>query len=177
LKAGSTNDASDLYYQMGTICYLDNNCKGAMIYFAKRIQTNPNDVNTYYYMGKSAYDCKQYQAADTAFSAVMSQRPDLMIGYQWKAYAEEAIDSLCETGLATAVCNQYIQKIGADTLKNKDGLTASYSYLGRCCITKKDMDGAKMWFTKIKNLDPANAQAKLFFDSLKQPQRKPEGKK
>ncbi len=177
IASGATNDASDLYYQMGTIYYLDNNCKGAMLYFNKRIQTNQNDVNTYYYLGKAAYDCKKYQAADSAFTTVIAKRNDLMIGYQWKAYAEEAIDSLCETGLATAICNQYIQKIGADTIKNKDGLIASYSYLGRCEIAKKNTEGAKVWFNKIKALDPGNAQAKIFFESLRQPVKKPEGKK
>jgi len=148
-----------------------------MMYFNKRIQTNPNDVNTYYYLGKAAYDCKNYQAADSAFSSVISKRNDLLIGYQWKAYAEEAIDSNCETGLAIPICNQYIQKIGADTIKNKDGLIASFSYLGRCAIAKKDMEGAKVWFKRIQGIDPANAQAKLFFDSLRQPVKKPEGKK
>ncbi|HTA82162.1 MAG TPA: tetratricopeptide repeat protein [Bacteroidia bacterium] len=177
ISQGASNDASDIYYQMGTIDYLDNNCSGAMMYFNKRIQTNPNDVNTYYYLGKAAYDCKNYQAADSAFSSVIAKRSDLLIGYQWKAYAEEAIDSNCETGLAIPICNQYIQKIGADTIKNKDGLIASFSYLGRCSIAKKDMEGAKVWFKRIQGLDPANAQAKLFFDSLRQPVKKPEGKK
>jgi len=177
ISQGASNDASDIYYQMGTINYLDNNCSGAMMYFNKRIQTNQNDVNTYYYLGKAAYDCKNFQAADSAFSSVISKRNDLLIGYQWKAYAEEAIDSNCETGLAIPICNQYIQKIGADTIKNKDGLIASFSYLGRCAIAKKDMEGAKVWFKRIQGIDPANAQAKLFFDSLRQPVKKPEGKK
>jgi hypothetical protein len=34
-----------------------------------------------------------------------------------------------------------------------------------------------VWFNKIKALDPGNAQAKIFFESLRQPAKKAEGKK
>jgi tetratricopeptide (TPR) repeat protein len=169
ISSGAQGDASDLYYQIGTIYYLDNNCLGAVQYFKKRIQITQNDVNTYYYMGKAAYDCKNFQLADSVFSIVIAQRGDLLIGYQWKAYAEIAIDSNCETGLAIPASNQYIQKVGADTMKNKDGLVFCFNYIGRCALTKKDKTGATAWFKRIQGIDPGNVQAKKFFESMNRP--------
>jgi tetratricopeptide (TPR) repeat protein len=142
IASGATGDASDIYFQMGTISYLGSNCNGAIMYFQKRVQYTQNDVNSYYYLGRAAYDCKKYLKADSAFSTVISQRGDLLIGYQWKAYSDQAIDSN-NTGSAIQATNMYIQKIGSDTVKNKDGMIISLGYLANNAYLKGNVEQSK----------------------------------
>lgn len=175
MSQGSTGDASDIYYQMGTICYLGSNCNGAIMYFQKRVQITQNDINSWYYLGRAAYDCHKYAKADSAFSSVISQRGDLMIGYQWKAYAEQALDSN-NTGSAIAASNAYIQKIGNDTVKNKDGMIVCLGYMANCAYLKGNTEQAKGYWNRVLGLDPNNDNAKKFFDALKR-QQKPAMKK
>ncbi len=172
ISQGATGDASDIYSQMGTICYLDNNCSGAIMYFQKRVQYTQNDINSYYYLGRAAYDCKKYLKADSAFSNVISQRGDLLIGYQWKAYSDQAIDST-NTGSALPATNMYIQKIGNDSVKNKDGMVIALGYSANCAYLKGNVELAKAYWNRVLGLDPTNDNAKRFFDALKRQQKQP----
>lgn len=176
LAQGSSSDASDIYFQMGTICYLGSNCSGAITYLQKRVQLTQNDINSYYYMGRAAYDCHKYQKADSAFSSVISQRGDLLIGYQWKFYADEAIDST-NTGSAIPAANLYIQKIGGDSAKNKDGMCIALGYSANCAYVKGSTDQAKAYWNRVLVLDPTNANALRFFEIMKKSQQKSPMKK
>lgn len=178
VKAKNPEDAARLYVQIGTTEYQNGKCALAVQYFQKCVQLNQADVNTYYYMGRSAYDCKKYQAADSAFAMVVNQRPDLLIGYLWRAFSNEAIDSLNETGQAQPFFDQYLKKVGADTVKNKDGYVAARSYSALCAMAKNDAETAKRYWNMVLAVDSNNATAKEALESLKRPkqQRQPANK-
>ena len=176
ISTGASGDASDIYYQMGTMSYLGNNCKAAVLYFTKRVQITQTDVNSYYYLGRAAYDCKQYKTADSAFGIVVTTRPELLIGYQWKAYTDQAIDSTF-SGSGKPATDQYIQKIGNDSVKNKDGMVISLTYSANCAYIKGNMELAKAYWNRVNGIDQGNANYKKFMDILKQQQQKQPAKK
>jgi tetratricopeptide (TPR) repeat protein len=166
-STGASGDAADIYFQMGTICYLDNNCKGAIMWFQKQIQISQNDYRSYYYLGRSAYDCKQYQKADSAFTSVISKLPTLLLGYQWKAYTDEQMDS-ANNGSGVPATDMYVQKIGSDTMKNKEGLVVARAYYANCEYVKgaSGLEKAKYWWRKVQDIDPGNESAKRFFEIM-----------
>ncbi|MGP8216545.1 MAG: tetratricopeptide repeat protein [Bacteroidia bacterium] len=174
VSSGAANDASDIYFQIGSICYLGNKCNDAITYFQKQLKISQSDYRSYYYLGRSAYDCKQYLKADTAFSNVIRMMPNFLQGYQWRAYADQANDS-ANTGSATPMFDAYLQKIGTDTMKNKEGIVIARSYYANCEYVKGagGLEKAKYWWHKVQDIDPANEYAKKFFDAIKKQQQQP----
>jgi len=96
---------------------------------------------------------------------ITKSNPDLPLGYQWRARANSQLDST--QTLSKPFYEQYIQKVGADTLKNKPGLIEAYSQLGYYYVLKKDKDNATIAYKKVLSMDPDNANAKAYFESLK----------
>lgn len=174
----SSPDVQDIYQLIGQLYYKDGNYPMAVMYFRKRVVARQQnaDANDYYYLGLAQYNNKQYQGADSSFGKITQTNPDLLIAYQWRARANSQLDST--QALSKPYYEQYIQKVGADTLKNKAGLIEAYSNLGYYYFLKKDKDSASYYYRKILNLDPDNGGAKAYFESLKpHPRTKPEGKK
>ncbi len=174
----SSPDVTDMYLIIAKIYFKDQNYAMAEVYFKKRISARKQaaDVNDYYYLGLSQYNNKQYPGADSSFAIITQSNPDLLVGYQWRARANSQIDST--QALSKPYYEQYIQKVGTDTIKNKDGLIEAYSQLGYYYVLQKDKVNASMIYKRILNLDPDNANAKAYFESLKpRPVTKPQGKK
>jgi tetratricopeptide (TPR) repeat protein len=174
----NSQDVTDIYHLIGQIYYQDQNYAMSATYYKKRITVNKQtaNANDYYFLGLAQYNSKQYPAADSSFSMITQSNPDLALGYQWRARANSQIDST--QGLAKPFYEQYIQKVSSDTLKNKDGLIEAYSQLGYYYLLKKDKENASMYYKKILSLDPANVNAKAYFESLKpRPTPKTQGKK
>lgn len=176
----SSTDVQDIYQLIGNIYYRDENYTMAEVYFKKRIVARQQaaDANDYYFLGLAQYNNKQYQGADSSFTMITKSNPDLALGYQWKARANSQMDST--QALAKPIYELYIQKVGTDTLRNKPGLIEAYSQLAYYYFLKKDKENASLYYKKILALDPGNANAKAYFDSLKphpNPKTKTEGKK
>jgi len=176
INDASSTDVQDIYQLIGNINYKNGNYPMAVMYFKKRVTARQQnaDANDYYFLGLAQYNNKQYKGADSSFGMITKSNPDLALGYQWRARANSQLDST--QTLSKPYYETYIQKVGADTLKNKAGLIEAYSQLGYFYVLKKDKDNASMYYRKILNLDADNANAKAYFDSLK-PRTKTEGKK
>ena len=171
-------DVIDMYNLIGKIYYKDQNYAMAMEYFKKRIDARKQaaDANDYYFLGLAQYNYKQYAGADSSFAKITQSNPDLALGYQWRARSNSQVDST--QTLSKPFYEQYVQKVGNDTLKNKDGLIEAYSQLGYYYLLQKDKEHASYYYRKILNLDPDNANAKAYFESLKpRPVPKTQGKK
>lgn len=174
----ASQDVLDIYQLIAQLYYKDQNYAMAVVYFKKRIDGAPKqaNVNDYYFLGLAQYNNKQYHGADSSFNMITQSNPDLPIGYQWRARANSQLDST--QALSKPIYEQYIQKVGTDTLKNKDGLIEAYGTLGYYYLLQKDKANTSMYYRKILNLDPENANAKAYFESLKpKPAPKTSGKK
>ncbi len=174
----TSQDVMDIYQLIGQLYFKEQNYALATVYYKKKIMANPSqaNVNDYYFLGLAQYYNKQYPAADSSFSKITQSNPDLPIGYQWRARANAQIDTTLT--LSKPIYEQYVQKVGTDTVKNKDGLIEAYSQLGFYYFLKKDKDNAGMVYKRVLSIDPTNAQAKQYFESLKpRPAPKTEGKK
>jgi len=163
----SSQDVIDIYQLIGQLYYKDENYAMAAVYYKKRVVARKEaaDANDYYFLGLALYNSKQYQAADSSFGKITTINPNLPIGYQWRARANSQLDST--QALSKPYYEQYIQKVGNDTIKNKDGLIEAYSQLGYYYVLQKDKVNASASYRKILNLDPDNVNAKAYFESLK----------
>jgi len=174
----SSQDVLDIYQLIAQLYFKDQNFAMATVYYRKKITTAPSqaNVNDYYFLGLAQYYNKQYPGADSSFTKVTTSNPDLPVGYQWRARTKALIDTTL--ALSKPIYEQYIQKVGSDTAKNKAGLIEAYSQLGFYYFLQKDKANASVNYKRVLSLDPENAQAKNYFESLKpRPAPKTEGKK
>ena len=175
----SSQDVQDIYQLIGQLYYKDGNYPMAVMYFKKRVTARQQnaDANDYYFLGLAQYNNKQYHGADSSFGKITQTNPDLLVAYQWRARANSQLDST--QALSKPYFLQYAQKASSDSIKNKVGLVEAYSNLGYFYFLKKEKDSASIYYHKILNLDPDNASAKEYFESLKPHPKpaKPEAKK
>lgn len=119
---------------------------------------------TAYYIG-----LKDYVQADSAFSRLTRQSPTYAIGYMWKARAEYKLDDPKNMKwLSAADYEQFL-----DTLTEAEKTNPAYKgiimeackYLGDYYVNgpAKDIAKAKVYWTWVEQLDPADKQAKAFF--------------
>ena len=140
------------------------------IYTTKKDPTN-RDL---YDWGFANYQAKNYVTADSIFCGIYSQKyPNELFGYLWCARSAAAQDTTQEKGTAVEPYKRLIAF--ADTAKEKykgtlmqaDGYLASYY-----ANVAKDKDSAIVYLQKILEVDPTNADAAKYIETLKQPAKR-----
>jgi len=115
-------------------------------------------------LGKAYYQLNKHQQADSVFSAItQSDLPDAVImqAYLYLARTYSNMDPTSEQGLAAPKFMTLIDKASADSVKYKQELFESFSYMGYYNLQKKDYEPAKAWYNRLYNLDPANKDWKI----------------
>jgi hypothetical protein len=159
--------SAELSSQIGSIEYKDGNYTEAVKYYQIRTHLPQPTVNDYNALGRAAYSNKQFAKADSAFAVITKYMPNLPLGYLWRARSNASLDSTdCS---AKPYYEYYAKKLGADTLKEKSNLLEAYNSIAYCFFINKVKDSASYYYTKVKILDPENAQQKAYFESLRQP--------
>ncbi len=109
---------------------------------------------------------KDFINADSAFVQVIKMQPDLGFGYLWRAKTNVQQEVVMKTDKWSAkpFYETYISKTTKpeDIDKSKKDLVDAYTYLAAYSAKQKDCANTKMYFQKVLDLDPANAQAKKF---------------
>lgn len=119
------------------------------------------DVNDYYVLGRAYYYSKQFGKADSAFGEIVKLRPDIPIGYLWRAKANAGMDPDTKKGLAKPFYEEFLAKVRPEDIeKNKSGYVEANEYLGYYYMLAKDYANAKCIYTKLKEVDPNNVKAK-----------------
>lgn len=124
-----------------------------------KIATGTADVNDNMMLGKSYYQLKQYDKADSVFTQVSVIDPNNLDPYVWMANTAASLDPDSKLGLAKPKYEMVIKVAMADTVKNKNEMLNAYSYLASYYLkVKKDNTQTKNYAQKILNLDPSNKE-------------------
>lgn len=134
----------------------------AIDYFNRKIKGGKGvDANDYYKLGLAYLNSKQCGKADTAFLQITIMRPDIPMGYLYRAKANNCLDPDSKQGLAKPFYEQYLSKIKPEEIeKSKDAMVSAYEYLGYYFMLQKDYPNARCSYEKLKGLDANNAKAK-----------------
>lgn len=76
------------YQKMGQKALMDGNFKLAVAHLEKAMATDSNDVNTLYMLGYSYYHSDRYKNAVSAFSRLVSLRPNETSAYYYRGKAK-----------------------------------------------------------------------------------------
>jgi len=126
---------------------------------------NPTALD-YYYLGNAYFFNKLFDKADSAFLRVIEIKPNLPIGYLWRARANTSIDLEGKEGKAKPYYEKFIELAEPESEKNKKDLLEAYNYMGVYLIKADQNTVAKTFFDKILKLDPENKDAKDILKKL-----------
>ena len=134
------------------------------LYMAK---ADPSNLDLYYW-GVAHYSAQEYKQADSVFGLYTEKYPDHIHGFYWRAKSNALIDTSMELGLAVPYYQKVIEIASAEPEKNKTLLIQAYGYAGSYeANVRKDYDTALVYFTKILELDPQNADASRYSEILR----------
>jgi len=127
-------------------------------------------VTEIYYVGRIYYSTSDYAKADSVFSRMMERSPTAAEGPLWKARTLKR-NEINGGESAMAYYIKFVELGEADRAKYKNGLIEAYEYLAVKAINKDtpspdDMSVAKLYATKIIELDPANEAANELMRNL-----------
>lgn len=146
---------------------MKKNVEAIKYYNLKIASSKGITVNDYYNLGKCYFFEKNYSQADTCFGSVIAMQPKVGNGYLWKAKVNANLDPESSKGLAKPWYEKYIEKGLENVEKNTKDLIEAYSYLGYYYFAKKDNVNSKIYWTKVKELDPANEKANKALQAIK----------
>jgi len=153
-KTELSNDMSNAYMKM-------KKYGEAINMFKAKVSAGKAGVNDYYALGRAYYYSKDFVNADSSFSKIVSEQPDLAIGYLWKAKASVQTDPENKLWKAKELYEKFISKVKPEeTERNKKDLIDAYNYLAAYYASKKDCANTKLYMQKVLELDATNAQAK-----------------
>jgi len=109
-----------------------------------------------------------FTKADTCFSKLTRDKPTYPLGYFWKAKAEVQLDAKNEKWLAKPDYEKALELVKSEErAANKANVIDACGYLGYYSVKQlKDNEKAKPYWTIVKELDPNNEKANVFFKSL-----------
>ncbi len=155
-----------MYGEIANIWFVGKKYDKAAAAFQKKIELSkatakPTAIaNDYLSLGRSHMLNKTYAEADAAFDKVIEIKPDLPIGYLYKARASANLDPKQEKALAKPSYEKYIDLAKGDTEKNKKELIEAYTYLGSYyLLVSKDRTKSDEAWNNVRTLDPANKAA------------------
>lgn len=138
--------------------------------YKKRVADPKANANDWMSLGKAYYFSKDFINADSAFAHVVTLLPDVYQGYIWRAKASVQMDPQNKNWLAKSYYEQFISKVKPEEAdKVKSYLIEAYNYLGAyyADAARKDCPNVKLYFQKLLDIDPTNAQAKKVLAGLK----------
>lgn len=161
LESAVERDASrlDLYGEIGTYYYSKSNYGKAVQYMSKQVTPTTKDPKVFYELGQAYFYNKEYAKADSSFAKLVELKPNVYIGYLWRARAVAAQDPETKQGLAKPYYEKVIELCGANGAKYKDELIESNEYIAYYYTVNRDKIKADAAWKNILALDPANSKA------------------
>ena len=159
LQNDSTN--CDLLSEYAKALYLAKRFPDAVAYYNKK-QANCGSLTALdiFNVGRAYYFNKEYATADTFFAQFIARTPTTPDGYLWRGKNLALLDDQTNPKfIALPYYQQFVEKFAADPVKNKRGLSESYLYIGSYYAQNNDITNAKLYFNKMLELDPTDADA------------------
>lgn len=174
LQQAITKDTSktELYGDLGDVYTHWKKYPQAQWAYNKKISTSKKPAALDYFgLGKAAFYAKNYNAADSAFAKVVEIKPDVTIGYFWRARTATKLDATQTYETCKPYADKYIDLAYPngvlDPKIQKKELIEMFQYEVSHFANKNDMAKTKEYLNKILEIDPENKEAKDNLSKIK----------
>lgn len=149
----------DMYGEIGSYYFNKGNYPKAIQYMSKQIRPTTTDPKIFYELGQAYYYNKAYTQADSSFVKVLELKPNIYIGYLWRARANAAQDPDTKLGLAKPYYEKLIEVCTPGGVKYKAELIEANEYIAYYYTINRDKVKADAAWKNILALDPTNKKA------------------
>ncbi len=158
----------DSYTELGAAYYKMKKFDESSKAYQKKVDAKKATAIDYFYYGRSLYLNNEFEKSDSAFATLSRSQPNFPTAYLYRARINSNMDKDSKQGLAKPFYEKFIELTPIDpanAAKNKKELVEANSYLGYYYFLQKNNSQSKVFWQKVKELDPTNQQAT---DVLKQ---------
>jgi tetratricopeptide (TPR) repeat protein len=173
-SVNKNKDAGEQLATIGNTAFKSKDFKLAIAAYQAKWDAMPDKFKgtEAYELGRAYYfdTDKNFKMADSAFSVLTRTNPSFALGYFWKARALTQTD--LDVNKRTYIAQPYYQ-LFIDKLTDANKADASYKeyikeaslYLGDYYVNSpaKDAAKARIYWQQVRDIDPANEQAKIYF--------------
>lgn len=158
----------EIYNDLAKLASEKKKYKKASELYSQYFRYKKPGLNDLLAWGRSYYNADEFVKADTIFSELIRLKPEELLGYKWRAYANEAQDKLRKTGKAMPIYEKYIElALAKDAIKYKSDLIRGYTYIATYYLNAKNMAKSTIYWKKILAIDPSDSNATMMKKSLK----------
>jgi tetratricopeptide (TPR) repeat protein len=115
-------------------------------------------------LGLALYRIEDYSKADSVFKIMTEEKPDITIGWSWRAKSNAQLDKDSKEGLAKPYYEKVLEVVGDDAEMiakfEKDYVTANKYLASYYTLVAEDYSAAIPYWEKILELDPTDEGAK-----------------
>lgn len=164
---------ADLFSDIAKMEYDNKNFAEAAHYYAIKIAAAPRkaQIVDYFNLGRSHYQAANYQAADSAFAAVVRMNPNWAVGYLWRGRCQQGLDHNhpdSVKGLAVTYYLTTLDKSRTDAQKFSREMAEAYEYLGNINVIRNNYGAAQYYYQQALTLNPANSAIKETVAAIKE---------
>lgn len=141
--------------------YDAKNYQKAEFWYLRKSNLKALNNSELFFLGMSQYNTDAYSRADSTFTKLLEITPNYALGWMYRARCNDYLDPDHVNFLAKPYFEKYIELATPDakqpsTIKN---LVSANDYLGTYYVQQNNLELAKVYFSKILELDPANERA------------------
>lgn len=157
------SDMAEMYYNMKKYP------ESISYYKKKEAGGGKMTVNDWNRLGRAYYNTERYPAADSAFTKLCELRPDISLGFYWRATVGKKLDPTYKEGKSRPFWEKVIDIASTDKEKNKKDLIEAYGELATYHYNAGNFGCTKAYLNLLLALDPNNAAGKQMagYDNVK----------
>jgi tetratricopeptide (TPR) repeat protein len=156
--------ATDLLGELASVYSKMKRYSEAAKIYEKKISATKASAKDYHLLGITYYKMAEFGKADSAFAKVNELSPKFVQGFDWRGLSQSSLDPDSKAGLAKATFEQLVILAEPDSAKYAKELMHAYKYLGFYYYQAKDYVNSRIWWEKVRGIDPTDKQAE---DALK----------
>ncbi|MDX2189122.1 MAG: tetratricopeptide repeat protein [Bacteroidota bacterium] len=158
----------EIYNDLAKLATDKKKYKNAAAYYTAYYKFKKPGLNDYLTWGRAYYNAGDFVNADTVFNQIIKAKPEEMLGYKWRALANESMDKNYKSGKAVPHFQKFIEMaIAKDPAKYKSDIIRGYTYMGLYALNQKDQKKSIDYWKKILELDPNDANGLMMKQNLK----------
>jgi tetratricopeptide (TPR) repeat protein len=153
----------ELHFDLGDVYYSSKKYAQAATEYAIKINAKGGKAVEFNQLGLTQIKAKNYLAGDSAYAHLVELKPKSHLGFIGRARCASFIDSTMKSGQAVPFYENVITIVTADSaqvIKYKTDLIETYNYLGTYYVQNENNEKAKLYFSKLLEIDPENKNAK-----------------
>ena len=129
--------------------------------WARLIDPNEENLESYMQIGRAFYNGRNYKSADSLFNVIIKKSPDYLPSHLWLARTATRIDPDNKTEQAKNKFISLTRIAQTDSLKNRSEMAEAFNFLGYYYMNNNELNKARDLYNRWLNFDPNDSDYRI----------------